>query len=129
LAEAKSLENAAEAKSVAGETLEKANDVNGKIVEYLWNLKKEGYSEATVVTRVKLLKQLVKEGTNLLEAEDVKKAIASHDGWCDGHKQVVVDAYNCFAGMFRIEWKRPYYQHVKSLPFARARSLFTRNSK
>lgn len=111
------MENAAGSKSVAGESLEKANNANGKIVEYLWNQKKEGYREATVKTRVKLLKQLMKEGTDLLEAEDVKKTIASHDSWCDGHKRVVVDAYNCFAEMFGIEWNPPHYQHAKSLPF------------
>jgi integrase len=113
---AKNLDTATEIKTVAGESLE-ASDIDGKIVEYLWNLKKRGYSEATVRTRVKLLKQLIKEGTNLFDPEGIKKAIASHDSWCDGHKQVVVDAYNCFAEMFGISWSPPYYQHVKSLPF------------
>lgn len=68
-------------------------------------------------TRVKLLKQLVKEGTNLLDAEHVKKAIAIHANWSDGHKQVVVDAYNCFAKLFGITWNPPSYQHVESLHF------------
>jgi hypothetical protein len=43
------------------EGTEQARDVKGKIVEYLWHLKKQGYAESTVKTRVKCLKRLARE--------------------------------------------------------------------
>ena len=92
-------------------------DTKGKLVEYIWHLKKQGYSESTVRTRGKLLRQLIKEGVNLSDPEDVKKAIAIHESWCDGHKQVVVQAYDSFAKMSKIQWEAPSYKHIKSLPF------------
>ena len=116
LVEAKNLETAAETKTVAGESLSN-QDVKGKIVEYLWHLKKQGYADETVKTRVKLLRQMAKENVNLNDPEDVKKAIASHDHWCNGHKQIVVHAYNSYCEMLKIQWTPPYYEHVKSLPF------------
>lgn len=50
----------------------------GKLIEYLWHLKKQGYSEETVKTRAKLLTQLSREGTDLFNLAEVKRSIAAH---------------------------------------------------
>lgn len=111
---AKNLAAATETRTVAGES---SIENQGDIVEYLWYLKKRGYSEATIQTRVKLLKLLKKRGANLLDSESVKRVIAEQDVWSSGHKQVVVQAYNSFAKMRNMQWEPPFYVHVKSLPF------------
>ena len=101
----------------AGATQTAQQDIKGAVVQFVWWLKKEGYSDATAQTRVKLVKQLAKEGCNIFNPEDVKKAIAAHDSWSQGHKQVVVQAYNSFAEMLGVKWQPPEYKHVKGLPF------------
>ncbi len=91
-------------------------DVKGALIQYLWWLKKQGYSDATVKTRVKILKQLAK-ACNVFDPEDVKKTIATWESWSDGHKQVVVHAYTSFLEMLGLKWDPPRYKHVKGLPF------------
>jgi len=113
--EAKKLDSATETKTVAGDN--SAGKENEAEREYRLYLKKQAYSEATVITRVKLLKLLEKKGANLLNPETVKTVIAETDCWSNGHKQVVVQAYNSFAKMMHIQWEPPCYMHVKSLPF------------
>jgi integrase len=109
--EAKKLDTATEIKTVAGD---KENEAEN---EYRLYLKKQAYSEATVITRVKLLRLLEKKGANLLKPESVKTVIAESDSWSSGHKQVVVQAYSSFAKMMHIQWEPPCYIHIKSLPF------------
>jgi integrase len=115
LKEAKKLETAAEIRTVAGEPSSVKEDEAD--LEFSWYLKKKAYSEATVETRVKLLRLLRKRGAILLNSENVKMVIAAQESWSDGHKQVVVQAYNSFVEMMHISWEPPCYIQVKSLPF------------
>ncbi len=89
----------------------------GEIVNFLWHLKKQGYSDATIKTRVKILKLMNKQGVNLLDPEAVKLFIAQRESWGNGHKQIAVHAYDGLAEMLAIKWNPPYYQNDKSLPF------------
>jgi integrase/transposase-like protein len=101
---------------LAGATETKQADVKGAVIQLMWWLKKQGYSDATVKTRIKILKQLTKT-CDIFNPEDVKKAIAMRETWSEGHKQVAVHAYNSFAKMLGLKWEPPRYKHVKSLPF------------
>jgi integrase len=103
-------------KREAGATENKQADVKGALIQFLWWLKKKGYSDATVKTRLKILKQLAKT-CDIFNVEDVKKAIAARDSWSEGHKQVAVHAYSSFAEMLGFKWEPPRYRHVKGLPF------------
>ena len=89
----------------------------GQIVDFLWHLKKQGYSDATTATRVKILKFMNKKGVNLLDPEAVKLFIAKQETWGNGHRQIAVHAYDGFVKMLAIKWEAPYYENVKSLPF------------
>jgi site-specific recombinase XerD len=111
---AKNLDTATETKAVAGEYSVNGDEANK---EYRSYLRRQAYSEATTETRTKLVRILRKKGANLLDPEDVKSVIAEQECWSDGHKQVVVQAYNSFAEMMHIRWEPPCYVHVKSLPF------------
>jgi len=114
LTEAKNLATATETKTVAGEYSANRDEADEA---YRLYLKRQAYSEATIATRTKLVRLLKKKGANLLNPEDVKTVIAEQECWSDGHKQVVVQAYNSFAEMMHIRWEPPRYVHVKSLPF------------
>jgi integrase len=89
----------------------------GRLIEYLWYLKKNGFSEATAKTRYKILKLMTKNNINLNNPEDVKMFIARRETWSNGHKQVAVYAYHQYTKMMNIQWTPPFYDNNKTLPF------------
>jgi integrase len=88
-----------------------------KIIEYAWWLKKNGKSEATIITRTKLLNTLVKRGANLYDTESVKDTIAKQDTWGNGRKNNAVDAYSSYLKMVGGTWKAPLYITIRKPPF------------
>jgi len=99
---------------LAGAT--KRADVKGKIVDHLWYLKKQGFCESTIKVRVQMLKQFLNEGVNLLDIEDVKKAIAIKE-WSKSTKRNMVITYTKFLEMLKMTWDAPRYVPDKKLPF------------
>jgi len=91
-------------------------EIKGKIIEYLWYLKKQGYAESTVETYVRILKTLYKRGADLYDPESVKKVIALQN-WSKGRKWNVVKAYSLFLKMRGLAWEKPRYKPVEKIPF------------
>jgi len=103
-------------KHAAGATATEA-DIKGKILEYLWYLKKQGYADSTVETYVRILKTLHRRGADLYDPESVKKIIALQDDWSKGRKWNVVKAYTLFLKMHGLTWDKPRYKPVEKIPF------------
>jgi len=101
-------------KQAAGAT--KKTNIKGKLIEFIWHMKKQGYAESTVKSRAKLVKRLVKLAANLYDPEDVKKVIAEQS-WCPGRKSNVCDAYATFLKMIGGSWDKPFYKSIPQLPF------------
>jgi len=91
-------------------------DTKGKVIEYLWFLKKQGYKKSTIDSMIRRLKCLITLGANLNDPEHVKKLIAN-DNWKDSYKAALTSAYSSFAVMVGIEWKPPIYKPTQKLPF------------
>jgi integrase len=79
-------------------------------------MKKQGYAETTIITRVKLLKVLVKRSANLMDAESIKGAIGKQK-WVAKRKINAADAYTCFLRMHGLTWEPPRYRITRKLPF------------
>jgi len=92
-------------------------DVKGKIVEFLWWMKKEGYRPSTIESRVKMIRTLFDRGADLFYPEKVKEVIAEQETWNDSTKAKVVDDYSCFITMLGLVWKAPKYRRCERLPF------------
>jgi integrase/ribosomal protein L37AE/L43A len=91
-------------------------DVKGKIVEYLWYMKKQGYAEATSQTYADTLEMLARKGANLNDPESVKEVIAKQN--CGkGRKWNIVKAYTLFLKMQGLTWEKPKYYPVEKLPY------------
>jgi integrase/recombinase XerD len=105
------------AKSGQAGATEQTIDVQGKIVEYLWYLKKKGLKEMTVRHYGEMLTQLLKDGVNLMQPEEVKNFLARKDGWSERTKAIVVAVYNDFLNFLRLPWEPPKYKPTKKLPF------------
>jgi len=91
-------------------------DAKGKIIEFMWILKKQGYSEQTIRSYVTLLNTLVAKGANILDPEDVKKAIATklkHPttqwNYCN--------FYDSFVKHMKLTWEKPRYKPREKIPF------------
>lgn len=100
----------------AGATTLDNADVKGKLVEYSWQLKKNGYSPATIETRVKKLERLIKLGADLFKPETVKEAIAKTE-WNINTKINVAAIYGNFAKFCGLNWEPPIYKPLQRIPF------------
>jgi len=92
-------------------------EIKGKIVEFAWWLKKQGYKMSTIKVRVKALKWLIVLGADILNPESVKDVIAKKESWDDSTKGVICVAYESFLTMHGLAWKKPRYKGRGSLPF------------
>jgi len=102
-----------EEKRAAGAT---ETNIKSLLFNFAWWMKKQGYAESTIVTRVKLLKILAKRGANLLDPESVKETIARQE-WCNKRKVNAADAYAAFLKMIGGTWDPPRYKAAWKLPF------------
>jgi len=104
-------------KRAAGATKKLAKaEIKGKVIEFLWYLKKQGYAESTIESYVRIIKTLQKRGADLYDPESVKKVIAVQE-WSKGRKWNVVKAYTLFLKMQGLSWEKPKYKPVEKPPF------------
>ncbi|MEM4447237.1 MAG: site-specific integrase [Nitrososphaerota archaeon] len=100
----------------ATETNQGQANIRGKLVEFAWWMKKQGYADSTIQGHVKILKKLVKFGADLYNPESIKEAIARLS--CSaGRKELYVEAYSCFLNFIGGRWDSPRYSRVQKLPF------------
>jgi integrase len=102
-------------KQAAGATKPTKADIKGKIIEYAWWLKKQGYKCAK--NRVAMFKRLVDLGANPWDPESVKDVLASQTEWSDSYKMLLTYAYQGFLEMEGLSWKKPRYKQEEFLPF------------
>ena len=91
-------------------------EIKGKIFDFLWYLKKEGYSTKTIDVYGKRLLQLAK-CCNILNSEEVKEFIAEKETWNSTTKLLTVEVYKAFASFLGIPFKPPRYQQQVKIPF------------
>lgn len=89
--------------------------IQGKIVEWLWHLKKKGLAEITIYGYGHKIRDLATK-CDLLEPEDVKGFIAKQR-WSERTKAIAVTIYNEFAKWLGLDWEPPTYKPVRKIPF------------
>jgi len=92
-------------------------DIKGKIVEYLWHLKKKGLKEPTVKQYSNCMDRLLEFGVDILQPEEVKKFVATNECWSERTKGIVITIYDSFLNWLGIPWNPPVYRPIKKLPF------------
>lgn len=113
--EAKKLEPQTETKTVAGES-PLSQETKGKIVEFAWWMKKQGYRDGTIASRAKLLRIMMKRGADLNDPETIKEVIAKQE-WSEGRKENAVNAYTTYLRMAGGTWNPPIYSRIDKIPF------------
>lgn len=90
--------------------------IKGKIVEFAWWMKKQGYSQRSIHTYTDRLKRLIDLGADLTNPETVKEVLAQQN-WHDNTKLLATTAYNCFLkNKLGITWKPPRYKEREKIP-------------
>ncbi|MEM3629156.1 MAG: site-specific integrase [Candidatus Bathyarchaeia archaeon] len=91
-------------------------DVKGKILEFAWFLKKQGYSEETIRLHVSALRTLHERGADLYNPESVKEVVAQQK-WSEARRRNVINAYSRFLKHEGIQWDKPICKVTNKLPF------------
>jgi len=112
----KAMESRTQEQAAGATTLNQA-EIKGKIVEFMWKLKRDGYSEATITCYAYILGKLVKDGANLQDPDSVKDTIALRETWGLGRKNNAAKAYTLFLKLQGLTWQKPKYKPTFKLPF------------
>jgi len=103
-------------RSVGDTKIDKAT-IEGKIIEYTFWMKKQGYSESTIKFRRYILQNLMRRGANILDPESVKETIAYADEWNENTKSTRVLNYASFLKFLGLTWEEPRYKRTSKIPF------------
>jgi len=104
-------------KAAGATTKPESADMKGKIIEYAWWLKKQGYAETTILVYTNAVEVLAKRGANIFDPESAKDALARQK-WGEARKNVVIMAYTLFLTMCGMTWEQPIHRKpVRKLPF------------
>lgn len=99
----------------AGATETSQANIKGKILEYLWHLKKLGRKETTVKGYGKILNTLAKQ-TNILNPEAVLEFLAKASV-NETTKHDYAKTLNSFYRYLGISWQIPSYKPLQKIPF------------
>ena len=92
-----------------------ATDAKGKIVEFLWQLKKNGVKGITLKSYGSILRKLARYTD--LTPEGVKEYLAKSDEWSDSTKSLSVIVYSSFLKFIGLSWHPPKYKPAEKMPY------------
>jgi integrase len=120
--ECEKMDTTTEQKSVAGDM----KDVNGKIIEFLFKLEKQGRAPATRRLASSCLRMLEKRGANLADPETVKEVLAKQSNtetahnnkpWSTSRKRNMINSYTMFLRFQGKAWEKPTNRVTRKIPF------------
>lgn len=91
--------------------------MKGKLVEFSWWMKKQGYADSTIMSRTQTIKRLCRLGARLNDTESVKEIMARQSHWSEGRRFNAIMAYSTYLQMTGASWTPPKYRRVNKLPF------------
>ena len=105
---------------LAGATKKDQETIKGKIIEFAWWMRKQGYKEAYYKNKTYMLRRLVNLGANLYDPESIKELLAKRDlakefpsvekEWGEGYKANICNGYSLFLKMEGLKWEKPRYK-------------------
>jgi integrase len=93
-------------------------DQKGAVIDFLWQLKRQNYSEDTLTSYGYNLQELIKLDVNLFDPQTfIDKMTGLGDKKTNVRKYNLAKAYKCFLNLHRIEAKLPKYKFKRPLPY------------
>jgi len=102
-------------KREAGATEQTAQQ-KGKLIEFLWYLKKNGYSTETINTYVFAINKLLENGADLTNPEHVKEVLSTFE-ISNAYRHNIIAAYTVYLKMHGLNWNPPLCNVTRTLPF------------
>jgi integrase/predicted RNA-binding Zn-ribbon protein involved in translation (DUF1610 family) len=105
--------SAVEAKNLAGEqkndikVLRGKQDPKGKLVEFAWWMRQEGYAEETIRGASSCLNALVSRSADLGDPNSVKTVLALEQKWSQNRRRNVINTYTVFLKWSGGTWEKP----------------------
>jgi len=78
--------------------------LKGKLIEFAWWLKKQGYADTTIRCNVSALRTLATRGANLYDPDTLKDVIARQK-WSQNRKRNIINAYTLWLKMKGGKWE------------------------
>jgi integrase len=94
---------------------EKKKENEGRIVDFLWWMKRQGYADETIRGYVLALKILISRGADLSSTDSVKEVIA-RQRWSGNRRKNVINAYSLFLKMYGWHWEKPRCDVEQKIP-------------
>ena len=95
---------------------DKRQKIKGAIIDFVWYLQKNAYSEDTYRPYGENLEFLVKNGADLFNPENAKEVVAKLNK-TDIRKWNLIKAYKCFMEYAGLKAEMPIYKYIRNLPF------------
>ena len=96
---------------------EDVKDTKGKLLEFAWKMKQEGYNHETIRGYNSCLRGLVERGASLGDPETVKNALATEEKWGQNRKRNAINAYTLFLKLHGQTWTKPKCKVTRKFPF------------
>jgi len=103
-------------KRAAGATTDAEANLKGKLVTFIWELKKQGLKDRSIATYHQYTLRLAKCGADLQDPESVKDVIAQQ-AWSQSTKALAISAYSKFLEIHGGTWTPPKCKIIRKLPF------------
>jgi len=91
-------------------------DIKGKIVEFLWQLEKDGRTQGTIKNYNKWFSRCLKHNVNLLDPEEVKGYLAKAP-LKERTKITIVGMLRVWYRFLKLHWEPPEYTAEAEIPF------------
>jgi integrase len=117
LRSAKNLETETRQEQAQREGTTQTAEIKGKILAYLWHLKKLGRNPETAHNYGQKLFYLLREGVNLEDPETIKAYLVNKEGWSSNSRFFAATVYDGFAKFLGLKWEKPRYKLTRKLPF------------
>jgi integrase len=92
-------------------------DIRGKLIQYLFWMQKQRYSNETIRLNQSCLRALLKRDAKLLDPESVKETLAKEKAWGENRKRNIVNAYTLFLKLNGLIWEKPRCHVTQKIPF------------
>lgn len=90
--------------------------VSYSIPNFLWELKKEGLKETTIVQNYSKVLRNLEKNCNLRNPDSVLGYLASKEV-CEGRKELIADCYSRYCQWTHIPFTKPRYKRQDRLPY------------
>jgi len=100
-----------------GKVPENVIDNKGKLLQFAWKMRQDGYNAETIRGYGSCLRGLVARGANLADPESVKTSLAKEQEWGQNRRRNVINAYTLFLRFNEATWTKPKCKVTRKFPF------------